>query len=47
MRIHKQNRRNRRTDLLPTIHFHGDTSKYTYGQHENYNGNLHVNKNLC
>lgn len=38
MRIHKQERQNRRTKLLPAIHFHGDTSRYVYGEHENYNG---------
>lgn len=25
---------------LPAIHFSGDTSRYVYGQHENYNGIL-------
>lgn len=38
MKVHKQNRHARRTKLLPAIHFHGDTSRYVYGEHENYNG---------
>ncbi|EFA11405.1 protein eiger [Tribolium castaneum] len=27
---------------LPSVHFSGDTSKYVYGQHENFNGNGHL-----
>ncbi|XP_044257428.1 protein eiger [Tribolium madens] len=27
---------------LPSAHFSGDTSKYVYGQHENFNGNGHL-----
>ncbi|XP_030746249.1 uncharacterized protein LOC115875047 isoform X4 [Sitophilus oryzae] len=27
---------------LPTIHFSGDTSRYVYGTHENFNGNGHL-----
>ncbi|XP_076261544.1 TNF superfamily member 12 eiger [Rhynchophorus ferrugineus] len=27
---------------LPTIHFNGDTSKYVFGTHDNFNGNGHL-----
>lgn len=46
-RRHKQRKnletmgeRHLRRKPLPTIHFSGDTSKYVYGQHENYNGKV-------
>lgn len=32
--------RHLRRKPLPAIHFSGDTSRYVYGQHENYNGNF-------
>lgn len=28
----------RRMRLMPSIHLHGDTSRYKYGEHPNYNG---------
>lgn len=45
-RRHKHQRKNLETmgerhlrrKPLPAIHFSGDTSRYVYGQHENYNG---------
>lgn len=32
--------RHLRRKPLPAIHFSGDTSRYVYGQHENYNGQV-------